>query len=140
MNRPTVDVFCAFCKLPRKVYRKKHITSTNVLLTFLLSVLLMYGFWHGPDGRVTMLFSVFIIAAEVFVYFRWRLSLTCPHCGFDPILYKTDRERVVLKVRMRLLELQQSGKHLLRQNNPFLNLPVRYKEQDARNLGDRPGL
>jgi hypothetical protein len=131
MFRLTENVYCAFCKLKHVVYRAKHVHWTNVLLAAGLSFLMMWGFFQGVDGRVVVFFSAFIIVAETFVYFRWRFSLRCPHCAFDPILYKTDRKKCVAVVRSHLDELQKSGKYLLRQNNPFQNLPVRTASDSA---------
>lgn len=116
-------VLCAFCKLERRVYVKKHIDWTNVVLSFLAAVLLMFAVWQSLEPKALLFFSINIIVAEVFVNLRWRLSLPCPHCGFDPLLYKTDREKAAMKVKQTLDEIKASGRHLLTPNNPFKNLP-----------------
>lgn len=127
-------IFCAFCKLPRKVYKAKHVGWTNVLLSAALSFLLMFGFWQGPDGRILVFFSVFIIITETFIYLRWRMALKCPHCAFDPILYKSDRNKCVALVKEKLHEVRSSGRYLLQQNNPFQNLPVRSLEDEKNSI------
>ena len=83
----------------------------------------MFAIWRGFDARVTVIFVIFIAVAEVFVRTRWRMSLPCPHCGFDPLLYKTNRPEAVKRVKAKLDDLRLSGKHLLKQNNPFLHIP-----------------
>lgn len=125
MSSVSERVFCAFCKLPRRVYTRKNLSWTNVLLSLVLSFLLMFGIWQRLDGRVTIFFAVSVILAEVFVYIRWRLSVRCPHCHFDPVLYKSDRKKTVIQVRERLEELKASGGYLLKHNNPFTHLPTR---------------
>jgi len=133
MFRLTENVFCAFCKLPRKVYRANHVGWTNVLLSAALAVLLMLAIWQAPDGRALILFTVFVLCAEIFVYFRWRISVRCPHCAFDPVLYKSDRQKCVGIVKERLDDLRSSGRYLLKHNNPFTHLPVQPKpEKDVK--------
>lgn len=124
MLRITAKVFCAFCRLERTVYTKKSVDWTNVLVAFIISIFLMYGIWQQPDGRVALLFAFFLATAEIFVRLRWRLSLPCPHCHFDPVTYKNDKELAMVRVKARLDDLKQSGGHLLKQNNPFSQLPV----------------
>jgi glutaredoxin len=117
-------IFCAFCKLEREVYTRKHITSTNVALCILTGLSIGYLIWGGLDGRMVLLTVVSMIFAEAFVHTRWRLSITCPHCAFDPILYKTDRIRVVQMVKERLEAARANDAMLLKKNNPLRNIPV----------------
>lgn len=115
--------FCAFCKLERKVCRKKHVTWTNVVTAFLTSVCLMFLFWGGFEPKVIILLATTTIIAEVFVHLRWRLSLSCPHCQFDPLLYKRNPQLASQQVKAHLDFVKTSGQHLLKTNNPFQNLP-----------------
>lgn len=117
-------VYCAFCRLERNVYAKKHVDWTNVLWSFLVSVLLMLTIWGEFEPKFLVIFTICISIAEVFVHIRWRMALPCPHCGFDPLLYKVDREKAAAIVKENLEKLRTSGQFLLRQNNPFENLPV----------------
>lgn len=135
-------VYCAFCRLPRKVYSKRHVNWTNVVWSLLVSLLLMVVIWGRFEPKFLVLFAIAVSGAEVFVHLRWRLSLPCPHCGFDPILYKTDRKKAARIVKETLDRVKASGNYLLKQNNPFEHLPVIRKE-DARhehNPGGHPHL
>ena len=136
----TEKIYCAFCKLQRKVYKTKHLTWTNVLLAFGMSLVLMYGLWQQMDGRVTLIFAINIIVGEIFVYMRWRLSMKCPHCHFDPLLYKSNRPKLVRQVRERLDELRVSGGYLLRHNNPFEHLPTRPPTENEKQQEETAGL
>ncbi len=51
------------------------------------------------DPRALVLFGLFIGAGEVFTYLRWRMSMSCKYCGFDPVLYKSSPARAREKVK-----------------------------------------
>lgn len=80
--------YCAYCKSERKVYLKKHVDMTNVVLTMAFAWGLSTLIWHWSDSRFVVLWSIFMVTAEMFIYLRWRISLPCQLCGFDPIVYK----------------------------------------------------
>jgi hypothetical protein len=124
-------VFCAFCKLKRNVVVKRRSDWTNVLLSLICATFLTFLTWQALDPRGVVYFAFAIAVSEIFIYIRWRMGVRCPHCGFDPVLYKADRERAAEQVKQRLAELKSSGQHLLRQNNPFVNLP-RFKPKESK--------
>ncbi|OFZ12800.1 MAG: hypothetical protein A2Z20_06990 [Bdellovibrionales bacterium RBG_16_40_8] len=130
MKKISQNVYCAFCRLERSVYTKKSINWTNVLLSLLATGLFMNLIWGEVDARAIIIFVFFLSFAEIFIRVRWRMSLTCPHCEFDPILYKTSREKAVFKVRKRLDEVRTSGEYMFKTNNPLHNLPVIVKNKD----------
>ncbi len=84
----------------------------------------MFLVWQRLDPRGVLFFVLFIMGSEVFVRLRWRMSLPCPHCAFDPLLYKTNREESVKRVKARLEQVRSSQKFLLRTQNPFEKLPI----------------
>jgi hypothetical protein len=84
---------------------------------------------------------IFIAVSEVFVRLRWRMSLPCPHCSFDPLTYKTNRAEAVKKVQAHLLQLKQSGRYLMKSQNPFQNLAVvKVKSDDKKNRQSQSGV
>ncbi|MEO0336968.1 MAG: hypothetical protein AAF202_11265 [Pseudomonadota bacterium] len=107
-NSVSQQSFCAYCKTPRKVYLKRHITATNVWLSFLMSVLLMFTIWGTVDPRALFVFVVSLSVAEVFVQVRWRMGLRCQHCGFDPVIYMRDPSRAAKMVREHFERRSQS--------------------------------
>jgi glutaredoxin len=121
-------VYCAFCRLQRNVYAKKHVDWTNVLWSFLVSLLVMIVIWGNFEPKFLVFFAITVTIAEVFVHVRWRMGMPCPHCSFDPVLYKTDRAKAAQIVKQKLEKVRASGKYMLRQNNPFEKLPVIKKE------------
>ena len=116
-------IFCAFCKIPRTTYMKKHITWVNGFLAILVSFVCMIIFWRDFDARVFIFFVGFLALAETFVQMRWRLSICCPHCGFDPVLYIKDPEAMVARVKGKLDEVRRAPDYFLRKVNPLAQLP-----------------
>ncbi|MCB0356973.1 MAG: hypothetical protein KDD40_08205 [Bdellovibrionales bacterium] len=83
----------------------------------------MYIMWQGFDAKVSVVFVFCLIFAEAFVKLRWRLSIVCPHCGFDPVIYTKNPDVACQKVKKRLADRRESGDYLLSSNDPFRNLP-----------------
>lgn len=119
------QIFCAFCKIPRRIYSKKNASWTNVVIALVLGCCLE-GFFGNPLNFRSLIYAVLILVMiEIGVSLRRRWSLNCPHCGFDPKLYMRDRARAAEQVRFHLEELRNSGEYLLKRNNPFAQLPKR---------------
>lgn len=130
--------FCAFCKHERRINTKRHITFNNVFLSLLSTVLLMFVFWQNIDPRAIILFVVSLCIAEAFIIIRWRVTLSCPYCGFDPILYKRSPEKMVQKVTRIMSEQRGCSDFWLRTKNPTARLAKRpalsIKDELAKNL------
>lgn len=125
MGKISEKIYCAFCKIPRKIYTKKHISGVNIFLSLLTAILVMLIFWQEFSPKVAVILVIFIAISETFVQFRWRLSISCPHCGFDPVLYLRDQKSALFKVQEALEARKSSPDHLLSVHNPLLNLPRR---------------
>ncbi|MEZ4872320.1 MAG: hypothetical protein R2827_08755 [Bdellovibrionales bacterium] len=119
--------YCAFCKHERRVYTKKHISFVNFLLSILASATLMFAIWQSFDARVVILFALSLIVAEIFITIRWRVTLPCPHCGFDPILYVRDPKKACEKVNNTIGLRRQQSNYLMRGKNPTQYLARRSK-------------
>lgn len=59
---------------------------------------------------------------EVFMQMRWRASMICRNCGFDPVVYIRNPEAAGLKIKAFLEKRADSPAHLLR---PPVVLPVK---------------
>ncbi len=120
--------FCAFCKSTRMVYSKKHVSLIDAFLALATSLLLSFIVWQEFDPRLVIFFALGLGLAEVFIIFRWRLSIACPHCGFDPVLYKKSPQKAAARAKQHLDA---------RRANPLsafqapLNLPVIVKKPEA---------
>lgn len=93
----------------------------NILGSAMASVVVMFAIWQHYDPRVMIVFVVCLALSEVFVKIRWRLSVVCRQCGFDPILYLKQPELAAQKVKEQLDLRKQDPKYLLAKP---LNLPA----------------
>ena len=96
------DCYCAFCRSERKVYTKRNIRLTDILGSALGAGSVMMAIWQEFDPRVMLIFVLFLAIAETFVQVRWRMTITCPLCGLDPVLYLKDSTKAVEKGKIRL--------------------------------------
>lgn len=86
----------------------------------------MMGIWQDFDPRVILIFVLFVAIAEIFVQVRWRMTIACPLCGFDPVLYLKDSVKAVDKVKIRLEQRRKDPASLLAKP---LRLPKISKEK-----------
>ncbi len=120
--------FCAFCKSERIVYRNKHVSILDASMALFASQMLSFLIWQDFDPRSFILFAASVCIAEVFVLIRWRVSIACPHCGFDPVLYRRKPQDAAVRVNTHLAA---------RRNDPFhtfaapLKIPFLIKKTSA---------
>lgn len=118
------NCYCAFCKSPRNIYYKKSLSLVNVIYCSLAALPIMYLMWQEFDPRVTVVFVLCLAFAEVFIKLRWRMSLACQTCGFDPVLYKKDADLASQKVKAHLAVRAQDPKYLLSKPLDLPKLPA----------------
>lgn len=73
----------------------------------------MYFIWHDFDPRFMIIFVAFLAISEVFVQFRWRVTIVCKQCGFDPVLYLKDSVKAAEKVRIKLAQRESAAESVL---------------------------
>jgi hypothetical protein len=56
-------------------------------------------FFQDFDPMLVVFFAISVVVSELFINFRWRFSIACPKCGFDPVLYKKKPELAALRVK-----------------------------------------
>lgn len=105
--------YCAFCGTERSVYQKRHISVVDVLLVSVASGLASIIVWQDLDPRAVVFLAFGLGISEIFVLFRWRLSIACRKCGFDPVLYKKSPEKAALRVREFMEDRRQGSLHIL---------------------------
>lgn len=130
------NCFCAFCRSPRRIYKKRNIGVLNIVYAALASLVVMYAFWQDFDPRGLIIFSVLLAMTETFIQFRWRLSIPCRQCGFDPVLYIKDPTRAADKVTLHLQKRREDPRYLM--TKP-LNLPTISKEKSLALQGKSDG-
>ena len=104
------------------MYRKRRAGWIDYASALLVSVLLMILLFGQFDGRVVLFFLFMVASTEFFVTMRWRMSVACPHCGFDPVLYVRDQAKASEKVKIHLEKRRNDPAALLARP---LHLPVR---------------
>jgi hypothetical protein len=117
--------FCAFCKTPHKIYKKKGIGSLQLSISLLLTVSFMWGFWGTWNLKAIPILLISIFLSELIMHFRWRLALICRQCGFDPLIYKKNPLLAASKVKTYLDRRKTDPSFLLA---PAIKLPKRMKE------------
>jgi hypothetical protein len=125
------EFYCAFCKTPRKMRSKKHIQAAEVFLSLAASFVLMLLFFQNFDFRVIPIFAFVLSFYEFLIQIQYRLSLPCPHCGFDPLLYLRSHQKACAQVIAHLEKRKQDPEALLRAKP--LNLPKIKKGQTSNN-------
>ena len=118
--------YCAFCRSPRKIYRKRNIGFLDIAASAVGSLTIMYAVFQEFDPRVLLLFVAFLAISETFVQVRWRLAIVCKYCGFDPVLYMRDTQKAAAKVKVRMDQRKNDPATLLA---PPLQLPKISKEK-----------
>ncbi len=112
-----VNGYCAFCKNSLKIFPYKRLAWQHVVLLLPFSLVTGYVLKGDFDLRTLILFFVFLFAAELMIQFRWRTSIQCKRCGFDPVLYLKDNAEAAKRVK-NFLEIQRMENPLFR--DPFL--------------------
>lgn len=77
-------------------------------------VLVTYTIFHDLDVRGLLFIGLFLLIGEMFCQLRWRASMICRNCGFDPVLYVKSPKAAGHKVKEFLEMRKDSIDHLLR--------------------------
>jgi hypothetical protein len=103
----------------------------NIVSALVAAAVTMYAIWQSFDPRVIMIFTVYLAITEVFIQIRWRLTIVCRECGFDPVIYLKDASAAAEKVKARLAIRESEPQTLLK---PPLQIPKIIKK--ASKAGD----
>lgn len=106
--------YCAFCKVPRKVYSNKHLSTVEVISFVLLGIVMTYAIFKSLDPRGLFIVGTILLVSETFSQMKWRSAMICRNCGFDPVVYMRNPEQAGLKIKAFLEKRSESPGHLLR--------------------------
>lgn len=120
-----VNSYCAFCKSTHWHYKHRSLGVFHIVMSLIVSAIVSFYIFGNLDPRLTLFFVVGLCISEVFMQIRWRMSLVCKQCGFDPIIYKRDTVLAAKMVKKHLQQRQNSAAILL---NP-LQLPTLSSER-----------
>lgn len=124
------SVFCAFCKLKFSTYSQKHIGIWTLFGCVLITAVLNFYVFTDFHWAMALVTVAFVLIAEAFIRIRWRTSICCPHCHFDPILYKKSPDQAALRVKVFLDHRKTNPYYLLR---PTPQLPVIKMKKNKQN-------
>ena len=130
-NHHSEKCFCAFCKHERRIYTKKNMSTMNFLLCVVASALMCLALWQKFDPKFFVIFALSLVCTEVFIKMRWRLSLPCPYCGFNPVVYLQDPEKAAQQVKSFLDTKKQDLDFWLRDKNPYKNIKPIKKSSES---------
>src|SRR5690606_12187965 len=85
-------------------------------------MVLMWVVWKDVHIFGFVLWGALLAMSEVVLRVRWRSVLRCPHCGFDPVLYKSSPDQAAQAVKEFLEHRRNDPNYLLR---PQPVLPLR---------------
>jgi hypothetical protein len=102
MSSKEVSCYCAFCRIPRRVYSKQSLSPGNVAQAVVFAAVSSLLFWQRIDPKGILLLIMAVAVIEAGILFRRRWSLACPHCGFDPIVYKRSPALACERVKMHI--------------------------------------
>lgn len=121
-GKQSEQCFCAFCKHQRRIYTKKNMSALNFFLCGLASALMCTALWQSFDPKFFVIFAFSLVCTEIFIKMRWRLSLPCPYCGFNPVVYLQDPEKAAQQVKHFLDSKKEDLDFWLRDKNPYKNI------------------
>jgi len=107
-------IFCAFCSLPQRIYTKKHINIFEMFGFAAVGVIVTYLVWQDFHWVGVIIFGALAFSAEMTHRLRWRNSITCKNCGFDPITYKRSPDRAAQTVKSFLEQRKEDPLYLLK--------------------------
>jgi len=108
------ECFCAFCKNTRKVYTSKHLNVAGVVGLVVLSYVLTTLIWQEADVRGLAILGFLLVISEAFTRLRWRQSMICGHCGFDPVTYVQSPDKAAAKIQSFLQKRSERPEFLLK--------------------------
>ena len=110
----SIDRYCAFCRLDHRVYIKKEVSVFDCFVLLGVTGLFSLAIWGEPDLRSMLIFVALAYVMQMFIRMRYRESLKCPHCGFDPVLYRQNPKFAAKKVKTFLKEREDNPDFMLK--------------------------
>ncbi len=100
--------------MERKVYSGRHLGLIEIMGIVFFGIITTYAVYHELDIRGLMFVGILLLMGELFTQLKWRTSMVCRNCGFDPVVYVRNPEAAGLKIKAFLENRSESPEHLLR--------------------------
>jgi len=114
------NTYCAFCKTPRRIPTKKRVGFYNFVMSMLFGAVMTFIVFQEFDPRGILFVILGLVVSEYFIQMRWRMSIMCKSCGFDPVVYLKNPTMAAEKVKSFMDMKKQDSQYLLARP---LNLP-----------------
>lgn len=98
-------IYCALCgkeRLRRLDRPTMNWLNYAQLALVVLPVAALMSLWFSFWGSAALMGFLFLIIFDVAKRSLYRHFASCPHCGFDPLLYKKNRKQAKLKIQEHL--------------------------------------
>jgi hypothetical protein len=129
--------FCVFCSLPLMVYTKKHVVLTELAGFSIASIIFTYLVWGEFHFAGLLVFSLLAMATEVIHRMRWRSSVKCKGCGFDPVMYKNNPDLAAATVKTQLAHRKQDPLFMLKSQpkiKPIIRKVKNYRPSKSKDI------
>lgn len=94
-----------------------------------MAIITSFILFQDLDLRCLVFLGLYAALGEIFVHLRWRLSVLCMECGFDPLVYLRNPELAAKKVKATLAQRDRHPENWLK---PALKIPIRIIGPDKR--------
>lgn len=108
------EVYCSFCSLPHRAYAKKHVSILEMIAFAAVGILSTHLIWEEFHVAGVLIFVTLTMLMELFHRSCHRHSARCPHCGFDPFIYKAEPAEAARLVKAFLDQRKEDPNYLLR--------------------------
>lgn len=136
-RKAKTNCYCAFCKSPKRMATQKNIRTPQFLGCILIAVGATYLLFQQPDLRGLYILAVLLLMTELFYVLRWRASVICQVCGFDPIIYRKSPSLAAEKVKFQLDKRQNDPVYILRRPLDLPKISKKRKDEIEKNEATR---
>lgn len=85
-----------------------------ILALTVVGAVFTYLVWQDFHWTGVVLFLILAVTAEMVAQMRWRMSIRCSACGFDPVVYKRNPQVAADAVKAFLAERKKDPLYLLK--------------------------
>lgn len=136
-RKAKANCYCAFCKSPKRMATQKNIRVPQFLGCILIAVGMTYLLFQQPDLRGLLILAVLLLLTELFYVLRWRASVICRICGFDPIIYRKSPSLAAEKVKFQLDKRQNDPVFMLKRPLDLPKISQQRKDEIEKNDSTR---
>lgn len=119
------------------VYAKKHVSVIALAGFSIASIIFTYLVWGEFHFAGLIVFVLLTMTAEVTHRMRWRSSVKCKGCGFDPVMYKNNPEQAAATVKTQLAHRKHDPLYMLKSQpkiKPIIRKVKNYRPSKSKDI------